>query len=266
MLAVNERQSEFYETKDEGRGNALTRMWRRARLAQKEVRIGLGIDGAVYEKHWEWMGDVSDKRILDLGCYEGNKLSLPLAKKSGSYLGLDLSRPAIAILNEKIRAAGCPNARAVAADFLSPDFSEDGFDVIYAHSVAHHFKYFDVFLAALQGKLSSRGMVVTIDPMETSWPVKLARVAYRPFQADSAWEWPFNKKSFEMIQRRFDVVGVQGMMGRAKWSLPIALLDKGRALSLGTRWHERDLREATTLGPALWRCMQVSMCWKPKRR
>jgi len=50
-------------------------------------------------------------------------------------------------------------------------------------------------------------------------------------------------------------------MGHAKWAVPIALMAGGCnwATRLGGRLHRKDLLTATSLGPAVWRCLQVAM-------
>jgi SAM-dependent methyltransferase len=228
------------------------------------TRSAIGIDEDIYARHWRWLGDLSSKRVLDLGCYAGNVLSLSIAERSRSYLGIDLSRPAIERLRAKLQAKNLAHADAKAVDFLDPKFSEAGFDVIYACSVAHHFKHFDTFLAVLSEKLVASGIVITFDPLQTSIPVRISRALYRPFQTDSDWEWPFTKQTFEQIQERFEIPAVQGIMGYAKWCLPLSLVSRRMAVRAGKALHAKDLEFGCREGPGLWRCMQVTMCWRKR--
>jgi SAM-dependent methyltransferase len=207
---------------------------------------------------------LSGKKVLDLGCYQGNSLSLFIAERAESYLGVDLSRPAIDRLRAKLEARGLKHAQARAVDFLDPNFTESGFDVIYAYSVAHHFRHFELFLKVLAAKLAPGGIVVTLDPMQTSLPTRMARAAYRPFQSDRDWEWPFTKRTFAEIQRVFEIAAVQGVMGYAKWCLPVSFVSEDLATRTGRNLFARDLKEASTIGPGLWRCMQVAMCWRKR--
>ena len=263
MLYINKRQTVYYESPSDTRGNVPTRIWGRVRDRIEMVRRGLGVDRDVYALHWRWMGDLSGKRVLDLGCNEGNVLSIPIAEKSESYLGIDLSRPAIEKLRNKLREKGLLHADAQAVDFLSDEFTGE-FDVVYAHGVAHHFKHFEVFLKALERRLAPNGIAITLDPLQTSLPVKVARALYRPFQADSEWEWPFTKRTFELIQEYFEIEAVQGIMGHAKWSLLLAPFSREYATRVGSRLHSRDLAEAHRLGRGLWRCMVATMCWRKR--
>lgn len=263
MLHINVRQKQYYETDDphmETSGTA-TYLWVRTRHAIEDMKTNAGINDDVLRIHRKWLDELSGKKVLDLGCFSGNVLSMYLARTSASYLGLDLSVQAVRKLNSSLVEAGLygPRTRAVAGDFLSPAFHETDFDVVYAHSVLHHFKHLEVTLRLLHDKLAPGGIVVTRDPMQTSLPVRAARTVYRPFQSDKAWEFPFTRHTFRSFQKYFVIEDLQGILGRSKWAFLIAPLGTGRAAHLARRWHEHDLKHANKLGTDLWRCMQVIM-------
>jgi 2-polyprenyl-3-methyl-5-hydroxy-6-metoxy-1,4-benzoquinol methylase len=263
MLRTNLRQKQHYEADDphfETRSTA-TSLWARTRLAMQAMRQDAAIDDDVLEMHRRWLGDLSGKKVLDLGCFAGNPLSMHLARTSASYLGLDLSERAVSKLNRKLVEAGLygPRTKALAEDFLSPTFYETRFDVVYALSVLHHFRHLEVALRMLHDKLAPGGVVVTWDPMQTSLPVRAVRMVYRPFQSDKDWEYPFTRHTFRCFQEYFVIEDLQGILGRSKWAFLIAPFGAGRAARLARRWHERDLGHANKLGTDLWRCMQVAM-------
>ena len=135
--------------------------------------------------------------MLDLGCYAGNSLSFYLAQNSREYLGIDLSPMGINNLSRRLEKV--PGARAEVMDFLSEDFKEKDFDLIYAYGVLHHFRDVDEIIAKLQEKISPGGEIISHDPLQTSLPIKIIRTIYRPFQSDKAWEWPFSKKNLLQI-------------------------------------------------------------------
>jgi 2-polyprenyl-3-methyl-5-hydroxy-6-metoxy-1,4-benzoquinol methylase len=261
-VETNERQATFYDATVAGRGNLFTKVWRAARNAQQEVRAEIGVDRALLDLHRRWLGDLTGKRVLDLGCGRGNVLSLEIAARSDSYLGIDLSKRAIDHLRGRLGAAGLRHANAESVDFLRADFAAEEFDVIYAYSVAHHFKHLGVLLQKLDFCLRPGGAVVTFDPLQTSASVRVARAIYRPFQSDSAWEWPFTTTTLDTVARYFRIEHIQGLMGRAKWTLAVAPFSRRCAIRLGRLWHEIDLREARKPGRGLWRCMQIAMCWR----
>lgn len=266
MLTVNQQQTAFYAMPEtyHSAGGLIPQLWRKLRDTQNEVRKSIGVDQDIYQLHRQWIGDVSTMKVLDLGCYDGNPLSFELARKAKSYLGIDLSEFAINSLKIKLDKLGVTTARAECVDFLSDEFQESNFDLVYAHSVAHHFEHFEVLLQVLAKRLNPGGKVITLDPLNTSLLAKFLRAAYRPFQPDKDWEWPFNKQTFASIQKYFEIEHIQGTSGRLKWSVPLALFNKKNAIYLGRLLHANDLLKATQMNRALWSCMHVSMCWRKR--
>lgn len=104
-----------------------------------------------------------------------------------------MSETAIIELNQKLRENNFDNAKAIVCDILSEDFKEKDFDIIYAKSVFHHFEHIDVFLKRVHSLLKPGAKVITFNPLQNSLLVLMARSAYRPFQSDRHWEWPFTK-------------------------------------------------------------------------
>jgi SAM-dependent methyltransferase len=210
---------------------------------------------AILAKHREWLGDLSDKDVLDLGCNSGNSLSVEMASSSRSYLGIDLSAPAIEQLRDTLR--NIPNARVEAIDFLAADYRQR-FDVIYAHSVLHHFEDFDLICAELRRALRPGGAVISLDPLQTDPVNKMIRLLYRPFQADRNWEWPFTIRNFEIIRRHFIIEAIQGFRGASR----AGLVAGSAAARGGLAW---DLQHANKAGLPLLLCWMVAMkfCKRP---
>ena len=263
MLDANKHQAQYYNPTTERKMNGISAVWWDLRANKLGAfRHSVGIADDIFAKHVEWMGDLKGKRVLDLGVFRGNKLTKYLAANAGYYLGIDLSTEGIVKLRTKLDRAGLHHAEVRTQDFLAPDFTEGEFDVIYAYAVLHHFKHFEVFMQRMHEKLAPGGIIVSYDPLET-YPLNwLARRIYRPFQSDSAWEWPFNRKTFKTIQKYFTIDKIQGTLGRSKkgWFysyLPFWSAEK--KIEMGKAWHQKDLEEAQSLGPKLFNCMQVAM-------
>ncbi len=270
MLEVNLKQKEYYEI-SEGelynteKQNIATRLWTILRNSFNGFRSESNIESDVIEKHWEWIGGISSAKILDLGCHTGNPLSLDLAQKSKEYIGIDLSSSAIKILQEKIDALETQNAKTFSLDFLSTDFQEEhknSIDIIYAKAVAHHFKEFDLFLEKCDYVLKDGGKVITFDPADTYLPMTILRAAYRPFQSDKDWEWPFTKQTYKEIEKVFKITDIIGILGRSKYAFPVYFLNKNLGMKLAKRFHSYDKLHSKDNGKALWSCMQVAMCWQ----
>ncbi len=146
----------------------------------------------VTELHKRWLGDVSKCKVLDLGCGSGNPLSIWLAERAERYVAIDLSESRIAALR-RILPPG-EHTMAVAADFLSDDFKEKDFDIVYALAVFHHFKHLREFCEQLREKLKPGARIITYDPLQTWIVARWLRSVYRPFQTDKEWEFPFTQE------------------------------------------------------------------------
>lgn len=262
IIETNIRQKEFYNTKKK---NFATKIWSRLReKTLKNIRKDIGILNESYQLHEKWFGDLATKKVLDLGCFQGNHLSLYLAENAKEYIGIDLSDVAIAKLNQKI--AHIPTAKALAVDFLTDEFNEKDFDLIYAYGVLHHFPNIDVLIQKLNDKLADNGEIISYDPLETSLPIKIIRAVYRPFQTDADWEWPFTKKTVYKFKNAFNILERRGILGKSKWFfllnfLPISHTKK---LELGKKWHNHDWEKSSTNDAVLFSCMHVTMLMKKK--
>ena len=236
MLETNVRQKAYYEARFAGpvvqetvrqsdqQPNLPTRAWYSVRSRLQEWRYASGVNDYVYAQHRAWMSDLEQARVLDLGCSRGNYLSLWIAEHCAEYIGIDLSEPAAAYLDRRLRERGLANAHAYAQDLLANSFPDEHFDVVYAQSVLHHFKNKAVMLQELQRLLKPGGVVIAIDPLMTEPLNRIARTLYRPFQSDRAWEWPFSYSTFSLLQHYFEIAEMQGFMGMTKFGLPFYLL------------------------------------------
>ena len=268
MRQINEAQRKYYEQADgtatSEANNFLTNAYRQLRGAAYDVLQSIEVDRTIRERHRSWLpSDLSGQAVLDLGAGTGTELSVELARRSGDYVATDLSSSSLDVLQEKLEEAGVSDYTRIQGDFLDPDFPKTGYDVVYAHSVMHHFRHLDPFLDILSERMNAGGVVLTRDPLQTWGLYRLFRVLYRPFQADRAWEYPFTRSSLATIRDHFHVDRVQGVVGRSKWGLPLALFDTQWARQVAKRGHERDLKEATSLDD-ITHCLQVAMRLVPR--
>lgn len=261
IIELNKEQKAFYNNEEKfSKPNFFTSVWRNFRNGplnsyQKKYELR----SRMYDLHKTWMGDLSTKKVLDLGCLRGNALSLYMAQNAKQYVGIDLSDKATADLQKKMDALDCPNATAIGVDFLSDEFAESNFDIIYAFGVLHHFENFDVLMKRLKEKLIPGGEVISFDPLETSAPVKLLRKLYRPFQQDKDWEWPFGRGTFVQIEKHFDISELRGVLGKSKYGLMLHLLPLNEQLKsskinklIDSDWRVQQPNDVLN-------CMQVTM-------
>ncbi len=265
ILEINKRQKEFYNSTEKGKGNIATTVWAAFRNGiLSDFRQKFDIKDRVYDEHKIWLGDISNKKILDLGCLKGNYLSIYMAQNAKEYIGIDLSDVSIAALQEKIKQNNCKNASAVAIDFLSPEFTQTNFDVIYAYGVLHHFENFDLLISKLKEKLNTNGVIVSYDPLETSLPIKIIRALYRPFQDDKDWEWPFTKATLMKIKNNFDVIEIRGILGKSKYGVLLNLVPLNNAFKtriiakmVAQDWNSTQIEH-------VYSCMHTTMLLRKK--
>jgi 2-polyprenyl-3-methyl-5-hydroxy-6-metoxy-1,4-benzoquinol methylase len=262
-LKVNIRQKEFYNTPGSNK-NKISSLWSYARnKLLSDFRESSGLKTRVYDEHKKWMGDLSNKKVLDLGCLRGNVLSIYIAKESKEYLGIDLSDVAIQKLNQKLKKNNCENAKALAIDFYSEEFTDRNFDIIYAYGVIHHFPDLDQLFNRIEEVLKPGGIIITYDPTQTSLPVKVLRTLYRPFQSDADWEWPFDKKSFNKINQRFHIDAMHGILGKSKWAFVLNVLPLPGKKKMIAKMIDADW-EVNKVNSQLYSCMQVTMKLRKK--
>lgn len=262
IVETNIKQAEFYNTKNKNRA---TRIWSGIRNGiLNRIKKNTGVQNQAYALHKEWFGDLSEKKVLDLGCFSGNYWSMYLAEHAKEYVGIDLSAVAINKLQERLKPFPTANAKAI--DFLSAAFVEKDFDLIYAYGVLHHFENTSILIDKLNEKLAPEGEIISYDPLETSKPIKIIRTIYRPFQSDAAWEWPFTKKTFDKFQKAFTIVERRGFLGKSKWTALISILPMAveRKNKIGQKWHKEDWDHSKTSDSVLFRCMHLTMLLKKK--
>ncbi len=260
---MNKRQQEFYNKKNK---NLPTRLWSYFRNGLlNRIKKDVKVEKDIYDLHKKWFGDLSDKKVLDLGCYAGNSLSVYLAQNSKYYLGIDLSEKGIASLNKKIE--GISGANAIAVDFLSEEFSEKDFDLIYAYGVLHHFKNVEELILKLQEKIRPGGEIISYDPLQTSLPIKFIRTIYRPFQTDKDWEWPFSKRTYYMFKEAFKIKERRAVLGKTKWVVLINLLptSQNKKKKIAEAWHSTDWERSSTSDSYMFKCMHLTMLFQKKQ-
>ena len=263
ILETNTRQANFYDSENEARiTNLPMKSWRLVRRRMYRLMDASDIWDDVYRLQKEWIGDLADKKVLDFGCFEGNKLSHYLAKGSADYVGIDLSQQALNRLAQSFSKRGIAGARVQAVDILSREFVESGFDVIYAQGVLHHFNPIEALLPILHEKLNPGGRIVSLDPLRTSVLTRSVRAVYHPFRSDKDWEWPFRREIFEKFRQYFTIEHMQGVLGKSKWAIPFAFVNNNLAARLVDHGHQKDMANATAENRDLWGCLQLAMCMR----
>jgi SAM-dependent methyltransferase len=263
MARLNKKQGQFYDaihdadaidavegySKNQS-ANFVTRVWASLRSRQHAAVQEAGIQERKLGLHRAWLAEKAGGVFLEVGCFSGSEFTFDLADRAGHYVGVELSEKAAVALREKFRGAGLTHkAEVISGDFLLlPE--ERRFDLIYAHGVLHHFQGFDTLFQKLARLLQPAGLLIFTEPSAIHPVYRILRAAYRPFQSDSAWEWPFTRATVESLERYFEPVDG---FGWGRYSLPLSVLTamplagpmiRGRYLrsihaEVGAGWHEK---------------------------
>ena len=113
----------------------------------------------------------------------------------------------------------------------------------------------------LKEKLAPNGQLISYDPLKTSWPLKVIRAIYRPFQSDADWEWPFTKKTVQRFHNEFNVVERRAILGSSKWAFFLNLLPMSseKKLNYIKKLHHKDWEQSKTNDRHLYKCMHLTM-------
>ncbi len=234
MLEVNIDQADYYNSislgddKQEQTGygthnkaNLLTKIWAKLRYKQQDAFQESGLEGLKEKFHHKWIDSKKGGNSLEIGCFRGTNYSLPLIEASGKYLGVDLSENAVEFFNNSLEKKGLSSkANGKALDFLLMDDSEK-YDLIFAHGVLHHFEHPEPLFDKISNLLKDDGILLLTEPSEVNYIYSTLRRMYRPFQSDSAWEWPFSKQTIRFMEK--DLKAIDGF-GWGRWSLMVSVI------------------------------------------
>lgn len=279
MVQLNREQAKFYDSiqsaeAEVGHGgyaenesaNALTRFWAGLRYRQQDAVKQAGVEDRMKAAHARWVASKKGGDFLELGCFSGSPSTFLLCEASGSYLGVELSPLAVEALNKKFAQRGlAEKAKAVALDFLTMS-EERKFDLIYAHGVLHHFENPEPLFKKLAALCKPGGNLLFVDPSAVNPVYRLIRSAYRPFQSDAAWEWPFRKLTVDSLERYFEP---QEGFGWGRRSLPLSVMTGlpliGKSV---TRFYVKTAQAEVAAGwhPQVWHNSMVTALYRVRSR
>ena len=277
MIEVNREQARFYDAihaaeaatgaggyAENKRANVLTRAWAGLRYRQQGAVKEAGVEDAMKQAHQKWISAKSGGEFLEVGCFSGSPSTFQLARAAAIYRGIELSPLAVSRLNERFAEEGLQaNARAESGDFLLMAENQQ-YDLVYAHGVLHHFEKPEPVFEKLARLLKPDGRLIFVDPCAVNPVYRALRMAYRPFQSDAAWEWPFRPVTVTALEQHFEIV--EGF-GWGRRSLPLSVLTGLPVIgSLVRTLYVRLAKSEVAAGwhDKVWMNSMVTACYRPR--
>lgn len=107
------------------------------------------------------MGDLKNKRILDVGCGSGRH-AIRLAKFAQEVVGTDISEKSIELANSSARKNGLHNFRGVVSDYSTP-FRTGYFDYAIMVNAVHHIDDVEQVLRNVGNSLRNDGELIILE-------------------------------------------------------------------------------------------------------
>lgn len=145
------------------------------------------------------MGEIKNKRILDIGCGLG-EASLYFARRGAVVVAADISAGMVNALvqiamNEQLKITGHTGP------FEMIDLRDEAFDIIYAANVLHHVKDKADFLKNINKFLKPGGKVYMWDPLTYNPLIWAYRLLARSVRTPT--EKPLDRNDLHLINKTF---------------------------------------------------------------
>jgi 2-polyprenyl-3-methyl-5-hydroxy-6-metoxy-1,4-benzoquinol methylase len=154
------------------------------------------------EFRFRLVGDLRGKRVLDVGCGNGDNAIL-LASRGANVVAIDLSPESVALAARRAEASGFHSRiRFVCSPLETAELESRGFDVIWGDGILHHvIPELDQLLARLRGFAKPGALYVFSEPVSYSPTLRRLR-SHVPIRTDATpGERPLEPAELELIRR-----------------------------------------------------------------
>lgn len=152
------------------------------------------------------LGDVSGKRVLDLGCGSGEKTTL-LCQRGAHVLGIDVSSELVAFAEQRLRQAGLTAELKVGSAY-SLEIADESVDVIFCASVVHHLNT-AAAVSEMRRVLKPGGAIILKEPIRFSEAYARLRNLLPARHDVSKYEHPLTRSEFASITGAFTCDGLR---------------------------------------------------------
>lgn len=169
------------------------------------------------ELAYESLGDLTGKRVLDVGCGLGEH-SLLFAWWGAQVTGLDISGASIAIARQRAARFGLTERVSfLETPFELTDTSNGVYDIVWCAGFLHHMlDRLDEVCGALQRLVVPKGFVLLSEPVRLSQAIKVLRRLMPIRATHTPNERPLERRDLAVIGSWFDIeeLGLFGPVSR----------------------------------------------------
>ena len=122
------------------------------------------------EKVLEFLGDISGKKIIDIGAGSGY-FSVKLANKGADVIAADVDDEFQAFVKERIAKENLENITTRKIPYDSPGLEDKEVDMVFIVNTYHHIEDRPVYFDKVKKGLKENGELVIIDFFDTDIPV-----------------------------------------------------------------------------------------------
>ena len=160
--------------------------------------------GSLYPKEYcfRLLGDLAGKRILDVGCGEGEDAMI-LAKLGARVTGLDVSPAAVELARQRAAINGVSDlAEFVCAPLNAANLPERSFDVIWIDNVLHHvLDDLDGTMRHLLEAAKPGALVLCIEPVNLNRTLRKIRFLVPVHTEVTPGERPLEREDLAVLER-----------------------------------------------------------------
>ena len=160
--------------------------------------------GMLYPKEYcfRMLGDLRDKRILDVGCGEGENAMI-LARLGARVTGLDVSSGAISLAKQRaILNHVADRAKFICAPLTAASLPEDFFDVIWIDNLLHHvLDDLEESVRALLEAAKPGALIICIEPVNLNKTLRKIRFLVPVHTEVTPGERPLEKHDLAILRK-----------------------------------------------------------------
>ena len=171
-------------------------------------RYGAAMAAPLYplEVAYALMGNLMGKRVLDVGCGNGEN-SILFAHWGARVTGVDISAGAIAVANRRAKEAGVSErVKFLEMPFEQVAGQEEQFNVVWCVAFLHHvLDRLDDVVALLSENVRPDGCLIVYEPVRRSVFLKRVRAWIPPYPEGTPDERPLESADLEKLEKKFDI-------------------------------------------------------------